>query len=126
MAAEMTPGLPNGNTAVRIISHFVAPRASAPSLWVVGVCANTSRDSAVMIGRIMIASTKPARKMVVKLPTVVSLNSGNHPAFSRKKFWMLSVRGPKTRRPHRPKMIEGTAASRSTVDAAGFESHFGA
>ena len=34
MAAEITPGVPNGSTAVRIISHVVAPRASAPSLWV--------------------------------------------------------------------------------------------
>ena len=53
----ITPGSPNGSTAVRIISHRVAPRASAPSLWVAGVWSKTSRLIAVMIGRIMIAST---------------------------------------------------------------------
>ena len=55
IAAEMTPRRPNGSTAVRIISHRVAPRASAASLWVSGVWANTSRLIAVTIGRIMIA-----------------------------------------------------------------------
>jgi hypothetical protein len=64
--------------------------------------------------------------MVVKLPTVVSLKSGNHPSLLAQEVLDASVRGPKTRRPHRPKTIEGTAASRSTVDAAGFDSHFGA
>ena len=62
MEAEMTPALPNGSTAVRIISHWVAPRASAPSLWVTGVCANTSRDSAVTIGSTMIARTMPTKQ----------------------------------------------------------------
>ena len=58
----MTPGRPNGSTAVRIISHLVAPRASAASLCVAGVWANTSRESAVTIGRIMIDSTIPMQE----------------------------------------------------------------
>ncbi len=57
MTAAMMPGRPNGKTAVRTISHFVAPRASAASSLAVGVCRNTSRVSAVMIGSIMIANT---------------------------------------------------------------------
>ena len=60
--AEMTPGRPKGSTAVRIISHRVAPSARAPSLWAVGVWSKTSRESAVTIGRTMIASTMPMKK----------------------------------------------------------------
>ena len=60
MTAAMTPGRPYGSTAVRIISHRVAPRASAASSCSRGVCRKTSRDRAVTIGRIMIASTMAA------------------------------------------------------------------
>ena len=79
--AEMTPGRPNGRTAVRIISHRVAPSASAPSLWVTGVWANTSRDRAVTIGSTMIDRTMPMKKMVPPLIPVVE-NSGNQPSAS--------------------------------------------
>src|SRR5699024_8990795 len=58
IAAEITPDRPNGRTACRIISHRVAPRASEASSWSFGVCRNTSRMVAVMIGTIMIASTR--------------------------------------------------------------------
>ena len=79
IAAEITPGRPNGSTAARIISHLVAPRASAPSLCVTGVCAKTSRDSAVTIGRIMIASTTPMQQdRAAVMP--VSRKSGNQPS----------------------------------------------
>ena len=47
IAALMTPGFPKGGTAVRTVSQVVAPSASAASRWLVGVCAKTSRDSAV-------------------------------------------------------------------------------
>src|SRR5690606_17199020 len=57
MEAETTPGRPKGSTAVRIISHRVAPSASAASSCSTGVCRNTSRLSAVMIGSTMTAST---------------------------------------------------------------------
>ena len=46
-----------GSTAIRIISQRVAPSASAASSWRRGVCRKISRQMAVMIGRIMTAST---------------------------------------------------------------------
>ena len=111
--AEITPGRPNGRTAVRTISHWVAPSASAASLCRIGVCAKTSRLMAVTIGRIMIASTTPMENTV---PGDVrpGENSGNQPKVLDSQLpngWMA---GARTWMPHRPKMIEGTAASRST------------
>src|SRR3954452_19255062 len=55
---------PNGSTVMRIISQRVAPRASAPSRSARGVWENTSRITAVMIGRIITASTIPTTNMV--------------------------------------------------------------
>src|SRR5699024_7142781 len=55
IAAEMMPERPNGRTAWRIISHRVAPRAREASSCSRGVCRNTSRMVAVMIGRIITA-----------------------------------------------------------------------
>ena len=49
-----------GNTAPRIISQRVAPRASAASFCAGGTVANTSRVIEVMIGVIMMATTIPA------------------------------------------------------------------
>jgi hypothetical protein len=46
---------------VRIISHLVAPSASAASSFIFGVWLKTSRERAVTIGRIMIARTRPPR-----------------------------------------------------------------
>ena len=64
---------------MRIISQRVAPRASAASLCVAGVWANTSRERAVTIGRIMIDSTIPTKKMVPALSTagVVAEEAGS-------------------------------------------------
>ena len=45
-------------------SHRVAPSASAASICPRGVWTNTSRVTAVMIGRIITASTIPAVKIV--------------------------------------------------------------
>jgi triosephosphate isomerase len=60
--AAITPGLPYGRTEVRIISHLVAPRASAASSLAVGVCMKTSREREVTIGNTMIDSTRlPSR-----------------------------------------------------------------
>ena len=47
---------------MRIISQRVAPSPSAASFWSVGTVAITSRLIALTIGRIMIASTRPATK----------------------------------------------------------------
>ncbi len=49
-----------GNTAPRIISQRVAPRASAASFCDAGTVANTSRVIEVMIGVIMMATMIPA------------------------------------------------------------------
>ena len=49
-----------GNTAPRIISQRVAPRASAASFCAGGTVANTSRVIEVMIGVIMMATMIPA------------------------------------------------------------------
>ena len=65
MVAEITPGLPKGRTAIRIISQRVAPNARAASRCARGTWTKTSRDSAEMVGRIMIASTTEAMKMLL-------------------------------------------------------------
>ena len=49
-----------GNTEPRIISHRVAPSATAASFSAVGTVANTSRVIDVMIGVIISATTRPA------------------------------------------------------------------
>src|SRR5215469_2101310 len=74
----MRPGRPYGSTATRIISQRVAPSAHAASMFCGGVRSNTSRLMAVMIGRIMMASTTPPSK-IVPTSTFLSLKSGNPP-----------------------------------------------
>ena len=49
---------------MRIISQRVAPNAQAASMVSRGTCRNTSREMALMIGRIITASTRPAVSMV--------------------------------------------------------------
>ncbi|MNW62287.1 hypothetical protein D3C74_404070 [compost metagenome] len=61
--ALITPERPNGRTAMRTISQRVAPRAREASSWSTGVWRNTSRETAVMIGRIMTARTIEADMM---------------------------------------------------------------
>ena len=97
----MTPGRPKGRTAVRIISHFVAPSASAPSLCGVGVLANTSREIAVTIGRIMMANTRPMNAMV---PPVMPVGpkTGSHPNLVETNDSTGAMTGRKTMSPHRP------------------------
>ena len=65
MAAEIMPGLANGNTAMRTISHRVAPSARAASLCPSGTCTITSRLTAATVGRIMMASTIDARNRLL-------------------------------------------------------------
>jgi hypothetical protein len=60
--APTMPDRARGSTAIRIISHRVAPRASAASFSLRGVLRKTSRQTAAMIGSTMIASTSPAEK----------------------------------------------------------------
>ena len=51
MEADTIPDLPKGSTARRIISHLVAPSASAASSCRRGVCMKISRDMEVIIGQ---------------------------------------------------------------------------
>ena len=125
MTAAMTPGWPYGSTAVRIISHLVAPRASAASSFIVGVCRKTSRDSEVMIGSTMIASTR--------LPSRIERPNGPSPPKSgiQPKYWLSQTEksrtgSMKTSRPQRPKTTLGTAASRSMTKPSGVASRRGA
>ena len=62
IAPPVIPGREYGRTARRIISHRVAPSASAPSLSADGTVAMTSREIADTIGTIMIARIRPAMK----------------------------------------------------------------
>ena len=63
MAAEIMPGREKGKTAMRIISHRVAPSARAASTCMRGTWMNTSREIADTVGRIMMASTSPAMRI---------------------------------------------------------------
>ena len=78
----ITPDLPNGSTAIRIISQRVAPSASAPSSRRRGVCAKTSRATAEMIGRIITASTTPTTSMVRPVTDAGPSKSGIQPRCS--------------------------------------------
>lgn len=68
MHADTMPGVAKGSTAWRIISQRVAPRASEASSCRRGVCRNTSRLMAVMIGSTITASTSAAVRMVRPVP----------------------------------------------------------
>ena len=67
---------------MRITSQRVAPSARAASICSRGVCANTSRVTAVMIGRIISASTSDAVNTVPGEVTWVLPNSGNQPRWA--------------------------------------------
>ena len=58
MTAPAIPGAPFTNTTM-VVSHFVAPSASAASRCVLGTAASTSRTTAEIIGVIMIAKITP-------------------------------------------------------------------
>ena len=81
IAADTMPDRPKGSTAMRIISQRVAPRASAASSCSAGACRKTSRQIAVMMGRIITASTKAAVKIVRPVPVTVPLKNGIQPRY---------------------------------------------
>ena len=115
MVAPITPGFPKGRTAVRIISHLVAPSARAASSYSRGVCRKTSRDTDVMIGRIITASTSEAVISVRPVADALS-KKGRKPRLSSS-HWNSGTRaGANTCRPHIPNTTEGTAASRSITN----------
>ena len=60
MIAPAMPPLAYGSTARWMVSQRVAPSASMPSRWVLGTARRISRETAVIVGRIMIARMTPA------------------------------------------------------------------
>src|SRR5690554_5447738 len=113
IAAEITPERPNGRTAVRIISQRVAPSASAASSCRRGVWRNTSRATAVMIGRIMTASTTAAVRTFFAgawYPAKIGMN----PSVELSHVMTGSSTPMSHSAPHSPYTTEGIAASRST------------
>lgn len=98
------PDLAYGKQVIRIFSHLVAPSARAASWWSAGVWRMVSRDMEVMIGRIMIARTTPAVKMVPPpaMDTLPSLNRKNQPRFWLSHSAKGTIHGPRTIRPHMP------------------------
>jgi hypothetical protein len=115
IAAETMPGRPKGSTARRIISQRVAPSARAASSCSAGACRNTSRQIAVMIGRIMTASTSAAVRIVRPVPLAVPPKNGIQPRYSLSHTKTGCAAGASTPMPQRPKTTLGTAASRSTM-----------
>ena len=100
--ALTTPDRPYGSTAIRIISHRVAPSASAPSRWAIGVCAKISRLIAVTTGRIMIASTTDAVNTTPTLSPGGFSNTGSQPSAAARPSITGRRIGAKNRMPHRP------------------------
>ena len=58
------PCFANGTTTFQVLSHLVAPSASAASRWSCGTASSTCRDTDTMNGRIITASTMPAESML--------------------------------------------------------------
>jgi hypothetical protein len=94
--------LPNGSTAIRIISQRVAPRASAPSSSLRGVCEKTSRETAETTGRIITASTTPAVSMVRPVTEAGPSKNGMNPSLSTSQSRTGTIAGPRTKIPQRP------------------------
>ena len=98
----MMPERPCGSTAIVIISQRVAPSASAASSLSRGVCRKISRQSAVMIGSTMTASTIDAVRIVRPVPDAGGVNSGIQPRFCASHEYAGCRKGASTVMPHRP------------------------
>jgi hypothetical protein len=98
----ITADLPNGSTAIRIISQRVAPNARAPSSSLRGVCEKTSRDTAETTGRIITASTTPAVSIVRPVTDAGPLKNGIQLRFPTSQSRMGTIAGPRTKIPQRP------------------------
>ncbi len=110
----ITAERPNGSTAIRIISHRVAPRASAPSWSLLGVCENTSRATAETIGMTITASTIPATSIARPVVDAGPAKNGMKLSLSASHSITGTIAGPRTNIPHSPYTMLGIAASRST------------
>ena len=98
----ITADLPNGSTAIRIISQRVAPSAIAPSSSRRGVCAKTSRATAETIGRIITASTTPTTSIVRPVAEAGPAKSGMKPRWSSSHPQARTAAGPRTKIPQSP------------------------
>ncbi len=125
IAAPAIPGLAGLSTAIRIVSHFVAPRAYAASRWVCGVVINISVQTEVIIGVIMMASMMPAASM--QGPKIGPLKKGKLPKrFFRSGKTCERRNGIIIKMPHKPRITLGIAAINSTVVFTTFRSQSGA
>jgi hypothetical protein len=118
VAAARMPELAPGTTTLRITCQGVAPNAKAASRSRFPTPASAVRERATMVGRIMIDSTKPARKRLG--PSATPLKS----SFTTGIFCMngsTSRRntGCRTKRPQSPTTMLGTAAMRSMPTPSG-------
>jgi len=77
--AAKIPEKPASITAVLIVSQGVAPNALTPSRNVVGIDKKTSRQTAVIVGRIMTAKINPAVK--IPIPNGGPLKKGTNPKY---------------------------------------------
>ena len=80
----------------------MAPSASAASICARGVCENTSRVTAVMIGRIITASTTPTTSIVRPVADAGPSNSGMNPSLSSSQVLSPTEAGPSTKMPQSP------------------------
>src|SRR5690606_6443341 len=102
IAALTTPDRPNGSTAIRTISHRVAPSASAASSCRRGVARNTSRETAVTMGRTITASTTPTVAITRGGVLAGPANRGTNPRWSASHAQGPWRRGASHSAPHRP------------------------
>src|SRR3989441_2242048 len=124
MMAPKIPARAYRRTATRVVSHRVAPRLKAASRWLSGTARRASRDTAEMVGMIMIARMTPAVNLSV--PMGFPWKMGRNPKMS----WTTGstetrMTGPRTKIPHNPYTTDGTAASSSTTYVSGIRSHGG-
>ena len=115
MTAPTIPPVEWGITTPRIISHRVAPRASAPFLSLVGTVWKTSRRIDVMIGVIMSPTMSPAvmKLWPDRLGPNTRLSTGTELTASAIELKMPLRCGRSVRNAHNPKTTDGTAASTS-------------
>src|SRR6266700_1365134 len=90
MIAPKIPGRALRRTAMRSISHFVAPSARAASRCIRGTAVTTSRVMEAMMGRIMMARIMPAAS--IPYPYFGPLNSPVQPKYFG---WTGLFSGPK-------------------------------
>ena len=118
------PARPYGSTADHTASHRVAPSARAASRWWFGTASSTSRQTALMYGRIMMARMMPAAS--IELPRKSPAKNGVQPSVAWTAGTTCRSNGIRTKIPQRPYTTLGIAASNSTRVPTGPRNHSGA